>query len=492
MRDSQENNAGGEPKNTVAEDLIRQISESMTVRNVVSRKAGRRALAGPGPLPPGILLEPAVPAPQPPAAPAVCLPEAPAPLPPAPVEAPVPLEHRAAEPAPLTLPSPPGGEGRVRGARPLLAVFCFHDPDCAIGRYVARTMPLLAARQTRVHVFSRKPFNLEAPGVQVHVIGGDETGDLLADAQEFAERALAGFEAECAAQSQRVTALGFEWVSVKLLVELEQMQQAAILLSLHSLEAQRSNMSSELSRTIQAVEAEGLAKAQVVLVHNAATAGEAAKLVPECQGRLVQVAEAFPIDDFCSGLDAGAVKARFQVGPVDPTVLFVGELDERHGPDIIMKAAQDVLKKQPQVRFVFVGDGPLLWPLRVHTRYLQLEHAVRIVGHLAGKALYELIEAADIVCVPSRDSTEDWPILAAWAARRPVLATHNVGGKLIQHEQDGVLIYPSENSCVWGIERVLRDEDLRQRLRENGHQKLLARCGWGQAAAQLEELMSKR
>jgi glycosyltransferase involved in cell wall biosynthesis len=203
------------------------------------------------------------------------------------------------------------------------------------------------------------------------------------------------------------------------------------------------------------------------------------------------VPPAFPVDDFRSGLDPGAVKARFQVGPVDPTVLFIGSLDDRHGPDILLNAARDVLKTHPQVRFIFVGDGPLLWPLRVHARYLQLEYCVRLVGHMEGKALYELVAACDIVCLPSRESTGDWPILAAWAAKRPVVATHNAGGALIQHDQDGVLFYPSENSCVWSIDRILRDDALRERLRENGHQSLLARHGWGKAAQQIEELLQK-
>jgi len=500
MKGSQEDEPDGQAPTTVAEDLIRQISESVTVRSVVSRRAGRGGLTRPAPERPAALPEPPLAPPQPagaapalepvapvaaPAAPPVSLPEAPAFSPPAPLELPVPRAPGPAEPATELFPAPVP-------PRPVLAVFCFHAPDCAIGRYVARTLPLLAARQTRVHLFSRQPFNLEAKGLRTHVLGGGDSADLQADAQQFTQASLAAFEAECGAESAGVTALGFEWVSVNLLLELERARQVGILLSLHSLEKQRSDMAGELSRAIQDIEVAGLAKAQAVLIHNAATGDEAGNLLPQCKDRLVPVAEAFPVDDFCSGLDAGAVKARFQVGPIDPTVLFVGELDDRHGPDIIMKAAHDVLKNQPQVRFVFVGDGAQLWPLRVHARYLQLEHAVRVVGHLEGKALHELLEAADIVCLPSREATEDWPILAGWAAKHPVLATHNVGGQLIQHEQDGVLFYPSENSCVWGIERVLRDEELRERVRQNGHQKLLARYGWGQAAAQLEELMCKR
>src|SRR5262249_14448589 len=78
-----------------------------------------------------------------------------------------------------------------------------------------------------------------------------------------------------------------------------------------------------------------------------------------------------------------------------------------------------------QARVLVVGDGDLYWPIRVHSRYLLLDHAVRLPGHLDSDAVDELIQAADIIAVPSRDSTPWWPILAGWAAGRPVLATHD-------------------------------------------------------------------
>src|SRR5262249_1435164 len=145
----------------------------------------------------------------------------------------------------------------------------------------------------------------------------------------------------------------------------------------------------------------------------------------------------------------------------DPTILFIGDLDERHGPDVLMKAVPAIIKNHPQARFVFVGYGTLYWPLRVIARYLMLEPVVRVLGNVDCQPLRHLIQAADIVAVPSRTQTEWWPILAAWAARRPVVATHDMARALnLQHEQNSMLIYPHESSCVWGIERLLFNWDL--------------------------------
>ena len=104
------------------------------------------------------------------------------------------------------------------------------------------------------------------------------------------------------------------------------------------------------------------------------------------------------------------------MGPVDPTILFIGDLSDQYGPDLLVKALPGILKNHKQARLVVVGDGPLYWPLRVFTRYLLLEHAVRLPGSVEGQALHELIQAADVVVVPSRELCTDNAAMVAGVA----------------------------------------------------------------------------
>ncbi len=180
----------------------------------------------------------------------------------------------------------------------------------------------------------------------------------------------------------------------------------------------------------------------------------------------------FPVEEFASSLDPGLVKARYLVGPIDPTIVFVGDLDERHGPDLLMRAMPAVLKNHPQTRLVIVGDGPLIWPLRVMSRYMLLDYAVRIAGHVEGREVRELVAAADVVAVPSRVKTEDWQILAGWSAHRPVVATNIVSDHLCRHEEDSIIVYPNPGSCVWGLERALFDAEVGRRIGERGYQRV--------------------
>ncbi len=374
--------------------------------------------------------------------------------------------------------------------RPALAVFCYEDPESVVGRFVTRLASALTRRDIAVHVFSRRDFALDALGVASHALGGDEGDDLVSPVQEFAGRACNAFLKLFPGGCGNVTLMGLEWSAIPVLALLQGLKNLNVILSLHSLERQRSDLTSDVSQQIEAIEQAGLRAAKAILVHDPVTAAVAQAAVPECAERLTPVRDIFPAHLFETPLDPGEVKARYQIGPIDPTIVFLGDLSERYGPDLLVKAMPGILKNHPQARLVVAGAGDLYWPLRVYSRYLLLEHAVRLPGSVEGQAACELLQAADVVVVPSRESTSWWPIQAAWAARRPVVATHPLAPGLLEHEGDAVLCYPSENSLVWGVERVLFDAELRQRLGEKGSLKLNDQFGWGQVAAQVEALMS--
>ncbi len=386
--------------------------------------------------------------------------------------------------APSAEPPPPPDE------RPVLAVLCYDEPGSATARFVTDLAGPLAARGVAVHVFTRK--GLDVTAASVHVLGEAEDCGLAEQVQEFTHRACNAFLHKFQGGAAPVTILGCEWSAIQAMSLIRGITEVNTILSLQSLERQRSDMTSDLSRSIEATELAGLREARTVLVHDAGTAEVARHWVPECADRTAVLRQPFPVERFRRDLDPSAVKARYQVGPIDPMIVYVGDLNERYGPDLLVKAMPAVLKNHPQARLVIVGDGGDFWPLRVYARYLLLEHAVRLPGSVVGDALDELIQAADVIAVPSREPTPWWPILAGWAARRPVVTTHGAAPGLVEHEKDAVLFYPNVNSTVWGVERVLFDAEFGRGLGERGARKLDERFGWGAVAEQVHELMSAK
>jgi glycosyltransferase involved in cell wall biosynthesis len=374
-----------------------------------------------------------------------------------------------------------------RDERHALAVFCFESPESYVGGQVHSVVRALVRRGAPVHIFARHAFEA-ADDVTVHAVGDCDGDDVAAQVEEFTRRATDAFLHEFPCE-QPVTLMGFEWSAAPALSLLHDDKHLATIQSFHSIERQRSSLSSDVARKIDEIERRTLTEAGTVLVHDPVTAEIAKYWVPEVADRVVAARTPFPASQFERNLDPGAVKARFQIGPVDPTIVCVGDLSEPYGQDLLVKAMPGILKNHKQARLVVVGEGSFYWPLRVYARYLLLEHAVRLPGHVEGQALAELIAAADMVVLPSREQTPWWPVLAAWAAGRPVVATHHAAPGLLEHERDGVLCYASENSLVWGVERVLFDAELRGAMAEKGREKLEERFGWNVLAEQVQELM---
>ena len=186
--------------------------------------------------------------------------------------------------------------------------------------------------------------------------------------------------------------------------------------------------------------------------------------------------------------DPGEVKKKYDLWPLDPLVLFVGGLDHANGPDILVDAIPALLKNTPQLRFLLVGDGDLMWPIKVKAHYLLFEHAIRLIGHKEGKDVQALFQAADIVVIPNRLPTTPFQLLASWSAKKPVVVTHAGGGGLIKHLENGIQVYDNPNSIVWGVERILFDWDTGNEIAQRGWDEIQSHYTWDVIGQKIEDI----
>jgi glycosyltransferase involved in cell wall biosynthesis len=178
-------------------------------------------------------------------------------------------------------------------------------------------------------------------------------------------------------------------------------------------------------------------------------------------------------------IDQGAVKRRYGIGPLDPTVLFCGRLVQQKGPDLLLEAIPSVLHYYPNARFVFAGDGNLRHSLVQRARHLHIEHTVRFLGHRDGEELVQLFKMADALCVPSRNEPFGIVVLEAWSAGKPVVATINGGpNEYVRHEVDGLKIYANPESVAWGLGTLLADWSAARRMGEEGRKSVAASFTW--------------
>lgn len=214
--------------------------------------------------------------------------------------------------------------------------------------------------------------------------------------------------------------------------------------------------------------------------------------VPEEKMRIIY--NGVHANKFDGWADQGEIKKGFNVGPLDPMVLFVGRMTYQKGPDLLLEAVPEILRDYPQARFVFVGDGDMKNHLVNRANQLEINHAVRFTGYLPEKDKIDLLKACEVVCVPSRNEPFGIIVLEAWAAGKPVIAIHGTGaGNIVWHDATGLKVYGYPNSIAWGIKNIFSDFEKAKWMGNNGRIAAQNEFNWDKIAAETlkvyEELM---
>nr|WP_208025771.1 D-inositol-3-phosphate glycosyltransferase [Amycolatopsis acidicola] len=175
--------------------------------------------------------------------------------------------------------------------------------------------------------------------------------------------------------------------------------------------------------------------------------------------------------------------ARQRLGlPDDAVVLaFAGRIQPLKAPDVLLHAAAELLRKQPELRqrlVVLVVGGPsgsgleqpqALKELAVH---LGIEGQTRFLPPQHAEMLAEVYRAADVVAVPSYNESFGLVALEAQACGTPVVAAE-VGGLpvAVAHGVSGLLV-PTHSAADWAgaLGSVALRPDRRAELADNAVQ----------------------
>jgi glycosyltransferase involved in cell wall biosynthesis len=184
-------------------------------------------------------------------------------------------------------------------------------------------------------------------------------------------------------------------------------------------------------------------------------------------------------------VDPVAVKRLYGIDPSAPLVLFVGRLVYQKGPDLLIHAIPLVLQKQPDARFIMIGDGSMRESLEAEAAALP----VRFLGFVDDAHHLELLNACDLVVIPSRNEPFGLVLTEAWSAGRCVVAT-DVGGlsENIENFVDGLKVPVREESIAWAIVHALEDPGMCCRFGAAGRTKVESTFDWGSIAGQVERV----
>jgi glycosyltransferase involved in cell wall biosynthesis len=212
-------------------------------------------------------------------------------------------------------------------------------------------------------------------------------------------------------------------------------------------------------------------RADRVVVPSRYSAGVAAELYRLPPARIAVVPE--PIDLAEWRRRFAAAERRVWSGP---TVLAVARMYPRKRLDDLLRAADLLRRRIPDVQVRIVGDGPERDRLgRLHAE-LGLRNVVALLGEVSRAELSVEYVSADCFCLPTTQEGFGLVFAEAMAAGLPVVACRAAAvPEIVDDGRTGVLVTPRRpDELAAAMETVLMDHGLRKELADHARQRVEA------------------
>jgi glycosyltransferase involved in cell wall biosynthesis len=182
--------------------------------------------------------------------------------------------------------------------------------------------------------------------------------------------------------------------------------------------------------------------------------------------------------------------ARFRAGlggTEAPLVVFVGQLYSYKGVAELFAAAEQLHARGAAFELCFVGP-PTPFSRRFFAR--RRRPWIHLLGSVDEQAKWDALEAAAVLCVPSRQESFGRVYLEAWAMGKPVIGARIPAvSEVVADGETGLLVEPgSVAELANALERLLADPDLARRLGRRGREEAEGRFSWPAVAARVENL----
>ena len=120
-------------------------------------------------------------------------------------------------------------------------------------------------------------------------------------------------------------------------------------------------------------------------------------------------------------------KYKTEKGINEKIVTFLGRITLQKGPEYFIEAANKVLQKMPNVRFVMAGSGDMMEGMIWRAAKLKIMDRFHFTGFLKADDVYRMFHLSDVYVMPSVSEPFGISPLEAMQSNVPVIISHQSG-----------------------------------------------------------------
>ena len=202
----------------------------------------------------------------------------------------------------------------------------------------------------------------------------------------------------------------------------------------------------------------------------------------------------FPISNFQSNLNFKNSKSESK------TIITVSRLVPKNGLKDLIKAfhilTNDLKPNTYNLKLLIIGEGPEREKLRELTKNLEIENEIKFLGNIPNSEVPKYLAQVDVFVRPSLSEGLGTSFLEAMASGLPIIGTP-VGGipdflkdpSTHSGQATGLFCKVSDpEDIAEKINKILTDDDLRNKLIVNGRKLVEEKYSWDKIADQFKNL----
>lgn len=199
------------------------------------------------------------------------------------------------------------------------------------------------------------------------------------------------------------------------------------------------------------------------------------------------------LDDYLKLENDQSVRKELNI-PEDAIVIGkIARLFELKGHEFLIKAAVNLIKENPKVHFLLIGDGLLRGEIEYEIDALGIKDHFHFSGLIPPQEVPRHTAAMDIVCHLSLREGLPRAVVQGLAAKKPVVAYNLDGAPEVVLNGETGFICPAEsvNEVEIALRKLIDSQELRQKMGSAGRKLVSEKFNWQKMVDDLEEVYAE-